>query len=142
MRGYFLTNMYLSPIQCGIQSAHCIHDMFVHHQDDFVGGEQAAVRLFDWAENHKTMIVLNGGTSDDLDMFLKFLSINDHTYPYGHFLEPGIGDALTCVGIILDEPMIEAISWIRQGQPEGGTAFHYSEFEMELARQLATKPLA
>ncbi len=56
MRGYFLTNMYLSSIQHGIQAAHCLQEI----NNNFPGNEI----LTDWAENHKTMYVLNGGTSE------------------------------------------------------------------------------
>ncbi len=114
MRGYFLTNMYLSPIQCGIQSAHCIHDMFITYRT--VPMEPATDLLYSWAENHKTMIVLNGGTSDDLKEFYDFMMLHNDLYPFEDFREPGIENAVTVVGVVLPEEMIEAMAV----EPEGG----------------------
>lgn len=116
MRAYFLTNMYLSPIQRGIQSAHCLHDMFVTYGRDEGG---ATSLLWTWSSAHKTMIVLNGGTSEDLQELFDFL-MNDRNdlfeYPFGNFHEPGIGGALTCVGIVLNQHMVDAINYARSGE--------------------------
>ena len=55
------------------------------------------------------MIVLNGGTSDDLAKILdEFQNRCGDTHAYGSFSEPGIGDALTCVGLIADERLLLA----------------------------------
>lgn len=105
MRGYFLTNMYISPIQHGIQAAHCIHDMFVDY-DVFVDSHPVRTMLYEWASDHKTMIILNGGTGDmmreAIDVFNSG-SLNGQKYPWGTFNEPSIDNALTCVGIVVPE---------------------------------------
>ena len=142
MRGYFLTNMYLSPIQRGIQSAHCIHDMY----ETYLGTgrfQPGAELLHTWAQDHKTMIVLNGGTSDELQAMFDFLMRNIEDYPFEKFNEPGIGGALTCVGIILTQRMVELISWIRDDAIlSDDVATGYSDDERALATMLAYKPLA
>ncbi|TAN25290.1 MAG: hypothetical protein EPN31_15635 [Castellaniella sp.] len=62
MRAYFFGNMYLSSIQQGIQGEHAMTAMFVkyRHQKDHLD------TLYEWAENHKTSIYLNGGYADNL----------------------------------------------------------------------------
>lgn len=140
MRGYFLTNMYLSPIQCGIQSAHCIHEMFVTYATCNLAPDARSI-LWSWAEEHKTMIVLNGGTSDDLQEVFDFLMRGPGGYPYEKFYEPGIDGALTCVGVILNEHMINLIGWER----DDGTnvdPLTCTKYERELAERLAHLPLA
>lgn len=60
-RLYTFINFYLSSIQQGIQSAHIVSELFTKYSNSF---EKDV--LYDWANNHKTIIVLNGGTSFDL----------------------------------------------------------------------------
>jgi len=83
MRAYFWTNFMLSSIQHGIQAQHCTAEMFV----DFVGMEgfeKEEEVLFDWARNHKTTIIKNGGGTKDLDnIILKFAE--SENYPWTYF---------------------------------------------------------
>jgi len=67
MRAYFLNNMYLSSIQNGIQAAHAIHTMMVKYD------RAASPQLWDWAENHQTMIVLSGGMTEHLETALPYV---------------------------------------------------------------------
>lgn len=142
MRGYFLTNMYLSPIQRGIQSAHCLHDMFVTYRPH--SEQPAADLLWKWAEHEKTMIVLNGGTSEELEEFFDFLMKHEEDYPFEKFQEPGIGNAITCVGIILSDRMVELVKHYRDN--ESGDLSHlplYSHStELVIAKRIASLPLA
>jgi len=92
----------LSSIQQGIQSAHCLAEMFTK----YTKGEDKKL-LFDWAKNHKTMIVLNGGNSEALTEFYTLLQKPDEEdhYPFAKFNEDeqSLNNAITCVGIILPE---------------------------------------
>jgi hypothetical protein len=140
MRGYFLTNMYLSPIQHGIQSAHCIHDMFIKYQEysdaSYNGSnmQKAYEVLIEWASNHKTMIVLNGGTGDDLREALRVFTLNSVGYPYDVFNEPSIDNALTCVGIILPETFSFELVDVEDTR--------YDSYDQQIARLLTSKHLA
>lgn len=104
MRLYTFSNFYLSSIQQGIQSAHCLHDMFLTYRDT---DNKADGTLYEWAEHHKTMIVLNGGDSLSLQELYDELSVLAHKrfYPYGKFSEDtrSLNNALTCVGVVLPE---------------------------------------
>ena len=107
MRAYFLTNMYLSSIQNGIQSLHCLHEMY----NKYILAQQSTEfqTLDNWSRNHKTVIVLNGGMSgqdpahNDLERIEFMFNNRDNIYPWASFREPSIGNALTCVGIVLPE---------------------------------------
>lgn len=114
MRLYTFTNMYLSPIQKGIQSAHVTHDLFVKYRD-YMDYEMNAF-LFDWAENHKTMIVLNGGYSSTIAALNLSFSDSRNPYPFTHFNESddALCGALTCVGIVLPEKIYETAALIRK----------------------------
>jgi len=83
--------------------------------------------LFDWAESHKTMVVLNGGNSSDLKQrYEMFISIcKGLEYPYGIFREDveSLQGAITCVGVIVPEKI-----------------YKYNEFEQE-RRSLEVGPL-
>lgn len=93
MKAYFLTNSYLSSIQHGIQSLHCLQEINNH----FAGNQI----LDEWATIHKTAIILNGGTSDTMKNILELFQHTSNPYPYGYFHEPSMDNLLTCVGIIV-----------------------------------------
>ena len=125
MRGYFLTNMYLSPIQHGIQSAHCLQEINNKYQNR----PADHIQLLDWATNHKTMYVLNGGTSDQMKQILELFKWESNPYPWAYFNEPSIDDALTCVGIIIPEE-------VYKNDHDFGT------FDYELSSMLRSKRFA
>ena len=104
--------MYLSSIQNGIQSAHCLHELFRKYERidtalTILGKQKPGEiskelsMVYDWADHHKTMIVTNGGYSENLELVLQ--SLEKTGYPFAYFREPGIGNALTCIGVILPE---------------------------------------
>ena len=69
-RLYTFVNFYLSSIQQGIQSAHVLGDMSVKYRApkyyDDVAYHAAHEDFWDWNENHKTLITLNGGANADI----------------------------------------------------------------------------
>lgn len=98
MRAYFFTNMYLSSIQNGIQTAHCLSNLFLiytHLQN------KKTEQLFQWAENYQTIIVLNGGDSDNLIDINNVIATLD--LPFANFYEGGLGNTLTTIGVIVPE---------------------------------------
>jgi len=105
MRAYFFGNMYLSSIQQGIQAAHVTHELFTK----YMTGEQEeggpAEYLWEWATNHKTMILLNGGYAEALEDLHAFFESPTNPYPYAWFHEEkaSLNGALTSVGIVLPE---------------------------------------
>jgi len=113
LRFYTFVNFYLSSIQQGVQSFHVCHEMFRKYH--FSGGLAEANRLYDWADHHKTVIVLNGGANQDiLDKYL-FLSREAEAFsfpaPFASFSEDdySLGGVMTAVGIVLPEEIYNAV---------------------------------
>lgn len=102
MRAYFFTNFYLSPIQHGIQSAHVLHEMFRKYQTSGIIPDVEKLKLLnDWADNHKTIIVKNGGETSTMNRINELCA--KMMLPYAYFNEPSLDNSLTCVGIIVPE---------------------------------------
>ena len=61
--------------------------------------------IVDWAENHKTFIVLNGGDDSSIQaLCLKLWEFGEKLrLPFCSFVEPGCGNMMSCVGIIVPE---------------------------------------
>ena len=114
MRCYHLSNMYLSSIQAGLQSAHSQMELFVKYS----GGTPKGVQLYEWALNHKTMIILNGGFLSTMKEVLEFLDSEDNPYPWSVFYESeeAMGGMLTNIAIVLPEKIYETADLIRRRQ--------------------------
>ena len=124
-RAYFFGNMYLSGIQQGIQALHVVGNMAVKYHPE-VGMAQSEM-FYDWAADHKTVTLLNGGDCDSLEEIYSFIEgdldsdsvrLNDHyngysPYPFEIFREEGIADAASSVGIVLPPKIYEGAKKIR-----------------------------
>lgn len=106
MRCYHFCNMYLGGLQAGLQSAHTQHELALK----YLAGDRtgtAACGYLEWAQLHKTVILLNGGMAKQLLELEAFLTENDHGYAWASFREEqdAINGAITNVGIVLPERM-------------------------------------
>ncbi len=137
MRFYGFGNYYLSSLQQGLQSAHAITDMFVKYQED----PSKSNIIYEWAKNHKTMVLLNGGNSGDLaGLYLAFQQLESQGMPLPfskfHEDEISLNNALTYVGIIVPEKYYSVASEIRTMRNvevmEFFTFNSYTEWEKEL----------
>ncbi len=137
MRFYGFGNYYLSSLQQGLQSAHTVAELFVKYKD--MGNQSDLV--FDWASNHKTMVLLNGGNSGDLaglHSALEILEAQGMNLPFAKFHEDAVSlnNALTYVGIIVPEKYYTIASEVRNMRNvevmEFFTFNSYSEWEKEL----------
>lgn len=113
--------MYLSSLQCGLQSAHVVAEMFIKYP--YVGSKHAEGLAFEspyflheWATDHKTMILLNGGYSESLHTLVEFFNTKDNPYPWAKFHEgqDALDGALTCVGIILPEKIYSNVEIVAE----------------------------
>lgn len=98
--------MYLSPIQQGIQAQHCMTDMMVKYAKLHMrsGGHSPHYEmLMDWAENHKTIVILNAGGHIGVQDIRSMFFDSDNPYAWDLFNEShyAMQGMLTCVGIIL-----------------------------------------
>lgn len=99
LRMYGLVNYQLTGIQMGIQFGHAVVEYGLDNNSDLYQ---------DWAKNHKTFIILNGGTTNinpnklgTLNQHL--LSLKDNGIICSPFYEPDLGDQLTAICFIVDE---------------------------------------
>lgn len=128
MRCYHFGNFYLSSIQQGIQSAHAQMELFVKYQDtginyvedyqptiDEIEYQQKVDDLYDWAENHKTMVCLNGGALQDLKNIEELMESLENKYPWSTFYEDeySLGAILTNIAIVLPEQIYDTAARIR-----------------------------
>lgn len=102
LRMYFFVPYQLTGIQQGIQCGHAALEYAAQYGDTSLFKEFVA--------NHKTWIVLNGGTTndnEDLDKRGSLNKISDVLYnnniPFAQFREPDLQDAVTSVCFICDE---------------------------------------
>jgi hypothetical protein len=109
LRMYGLVPYNISPIQQAIQFGHAV----VEYGQMIKGKTQLEIIYNDWANNWKTFIILNGGTTNhktSLEDGLPFGSLNNHLLTlidngveFAQFNEPDLGDQLTSVVFIVDE---------------------------------------
>jgi hypothetical protein len=104
LRMYGLVPYNISPIQQAIQFGHAVVEYGQKFKNDTYNN---------WADNWKTFIILNGGTTNhktSLEDGLPFGSLNNHLLTlmdndveFAQFNEPDLGDQLTAVVFIVDE---------------------------------------
>ena len=115
LRMYGLVPYNISPIQQGIQFGHAVVEY--GQKMKYLGehNQSLNIQYNDWADNWKTFIILNGGTSnhsvnrysDTEDFFgsmennLKLLE--DNGVEVGTFYEPDLNDMLSGIVFIVDE---------------------------------------
>jgi hypothetical protein len=108
MRFYSLVNYYLSDLQRGLQTAHAVSEMLV----DPKNCKAKLQHYHQWAKDHKTIIILNGGNSKMLQESYDNLSIwcTAAGLPITKFHEDeqSLNCALTCVGLVLPEEIYGA----------------------------------
>lgn len=105
LRMYFFVPYNLSPIQQAIQAGHAA----VEYAYQF-----GKTKIFkDFANNWKTWIILNGGTTNErrnIEKGVAFGTLNqigdellEHKIQFSYFKEPDLNDALTALCFIVDE---------------------------------------
>ncbi len=100
LRMYGLVNYNASPIQQGIQFGHAV----VEYGLEFYNTELYQ----DWAVNHKTFIILGGGSTNNSEekpgsMQIHLKAFKEAGIELASFYEPDMNDALTSFVFIVDE---------------------------------------
>ena len=119
MRFYGFGNYYLSSLQQGLQAGHAAVDLHVKyniHEQGHFDIKPCQDMYNDWAENHKTMVLLNGGNSADLADLYSFLYCEENPYPFVKFHEDevSLNGALTYVGLILPPKIYDTAARMRK----------------------------
>ena len=112
LRMYGLVPYNISPIQQAIQFGHAVVEYGQKMKRLGEHKQSLNLQYDDWADNWKTFIILNGGTTNhktDSDG-VPFGSLNQHVLTlqqngieFATFNEPDLGDQLTAVVFIIDE---------------------------------------
>lgn len=132
MRAYTFAHFMLSTIAKGIQHSHSITELFVKYEridiydyamttgreipDHLLTSSIKASMLYDWAQNHKTMILLTAGNSPQLDELETFFNVVENPYPWAGFNEDeSLEGIMTSVSIILPEKIYGTVSAMKTG---------------------------
>lgn len=90
----------ISPIQQGIQFGHAVVEYSLKHFKD--------KDYQDWANNHKTFIILSGGTTNTSlhnpgTMQKHLMALKKNKIKVASFYEPDLDDTLTAIVFLVDE---------------------------------------
>lgn len=119
MRFYSFSNMYLSSLQVGLQSSHVVADLLLKYvtvsEDYELSSDPRRIIAWQWARDHKTMVLLNAGFSDSIRNLIQFFDDPENPYPWSEFYESeeALDGALTSVGIVLPEKIYEGAKELR-----------------------------
>lgn len=138
MRLYFFNVFHLSPIQQGIQAGHAAVELMLKYPltdaDDLDSPNFNPATLsgdvHDWANVHKTFILLNGGTSNRMATIKGMLESPDNPFAWAEFREPDLENVLTSLCVLLPERMYN------------GQISYESLWEVEFTRLRESCPLA
>lgn len=110
LRLYSFVNFYLSDIQKGIQTGHMAVDLvreYVPDEPETVSQNHLNM-VADWADNHKTFIVLNGGNNLMLDNTASICARSGLPWTTFYEDEESLGGLRTCVGVVVPEKYFNA----------------------------------
>lgn len=145
MRAISLTNSWLSGIQKGLQTGHSLVELSQLVKNYNSDHPQ---NLFDtWANDHKTLIVLDGGSHQDLWEFYDFLFMNRHEFDenliFAHFAEDeeSLNGAMTAVVMVLSDKYEAVLEKYRAREIDHRSGL-FSEEELELFERLSSYRLA
>ena len=105
LRLYCLVPYNLSPIQMGIQSLHGCVELGLKGGEDYK----------EWAKEHKTVIVLNAGTTGEGSSMEQHLNnLNRLGIKLATFREPDLNGAMTSIAFIVDMSDSLLLGYLKQ----------------------------
>ncbi len=112
----------MAPLQKGLQTAHTVSNLFVKYERVLFAGKSEYRMLKQWAENYKTIIILNGGNSAELlQIYNELMLLNSSlVFPFTKFEEDieSLNGALTCVSLVIPMNYIKGMESININRPE------------------------
>ena len=128
MRAYHFGNMYLSSIQQGIQSAHAQMELFLKYSPISEQPVDKIGQVYDWANNHKTMICLNAGYASSLFELKQLLESEENPFAWSYFIESdeALQGVLTNICVILPERIYGRRERVRKGET---ILWNFNEYE-------------
>lgn len=105
LRMYTAVPYQLSGIQKGIQACHAV----VRYGESVKNNPEELEKYENWANRHETLIVLNGGTTNDFSGTLNELEqdLRDNGIHVVAFREPDLGDQLSAIAFLCDERVFD-----------------------------------
>lgn len=98
MRLYSVVNSnWIKPLQCGLQTAHAVGNISVKYSR---GSDQYPI-YEEWATNHKTIIILNGGNNAGIRKAYDIFSVTGLPFTAVHEDYDSLDGALTSASIIV-----------------------------------------
>lgn len=117
----FIANGYLSPLQCGLQTAHAIADMSVKYQP----GDHAYSAYVTWADEHKTIIICAAFNSRGVrDCYAELQRVGEILgLPISIFFEDedSLNGAATACAVVVPQKYWDAVPYKNEftGEVEG-----------------------
>lgn len=104
----FVANHYLSPLQCGLQTAHVVSEIAVdvaNHKGEDIHSYRT---FFEWAEGHKTIIICGAGNHQGvLDCFAEINRTGGGALSLPHAIfredEQSMNSMATACGVIVPQ---------------------------------------
>lgn len=115
MRLYCFSHTWLSPQQKGIQAIHATVELARIATQLRTEG---SFMFWEWADKHKTVILLEGGNTKTLTELYQFLGeIGSAGYPFASFNEDedSLDGAFTSIAAVIPEKIYDAASFIKKG---------------------------
>jgi hypothetical protein len=120
LRMYTVVPYQLSGIQKGIQACHAVvrYGELVRtlsfRSPDNISYENLRKNYSKWANYHETLIVLNGGTTNNTTGTLNLLAeeLKQNNVTISEFREPDLGDQLTAIAFICDERVFNRTTYV------------------------------
>lgn len=102
LKCYVWVHSKLSGINAGIQALHAVAELsLLEHLDDEYG---------DWARHHKTVVLLNGGSCEDLvDIAHTLQGFGDEV---GIFKEEDFNNQVTAIAMVPDHSTMNAMEYL------------------------------
>jgi len=112
----FVAGLYLSPLQCGLQTAHAVSEMYAHHVN-LSGPMSKRMRVYDeWAQSNKTIVILNAlnskGVIDVHKALMPFAPMYDLPLAIFNEDEQSLNGAATACGMVLPKKYFD-VEFIR-----------------------------
>ena len=126
LRLYSFTNFYLSSIQQGIQPGHAQGELMLAAS---LGDMPNSDLLYDWAENWKTIICLNGGDNKGINEWCGFLHHTSNPFPFAPFFESedALGGIMTSVAVVFPARIFDTAGLLRRRTLPEGTSYAHDK---------------
>lgn len=106
MKLYALTNMYCDGIHAGIQCQHSTVELLRKYTNDTSSRSKLDGMVEDWADHHKTTVLIQGGNHQGMKEWLADLEHWDGV-PFAEFYESGMNYCLSSISLVCSTEMVE-----------------------------------